>query len=317
MAIIGIDRPPDGHSSATMDIKHTRTYIRTYWVYTDTVADDEYFIRNNLPPDPMDGQLLMMASPYYKDQGALLKALSVERGPKAAWDDRPGREKFTGNRWVVRCEWGMLDPTEATESGNPYDVRPDVTMDGVALQKPFEIDSKGKPVLNAAFDYFDPPPMTDEQNHTIKIIRNEPAIPLSVIINNAATINLGQWYEFPDSSVKVEPFQTQILFSQFLNGSYFRIAYTFTYTPGEGGWKRKILNQGYRGLDANGKLVNLNDTHGMPLQSPVLLDSDGKQLAYPVNKDNIVQLEFDEFKQIDFDSTFNFPPDIFGGPPLG
>lgn len=313
MAIIGIDRPPDGHSSATMNAQYERVYTRTYWVYTDTVADDEYYVLSNLPADPLDGQHLIIFSPYLHDAGARLRSMGCDRGPAASWDGSPGREVHRGNRWVVRCEWGQINPTEANESGNPYDVRPDVTIDGVPLQKPFEIDANGKPVLNSAFDYFDPGPMTDQQNHIIKIIRNEPVVPLSLIITNAATINLGQWYEFPDSSVKVEPFQTQILYSQFLNANYFRISYTFTYTPGDDGWKRLILDRGFRGLDpATGKLVTLYDEHGMTLQDAVMLDGSGNQLPYPIDKDNIVQLPFDEFKQIDFDAAFNFPPDIFG-----
>lgn len=312
MAIVSIDRAGDGHSGSTINEKFERTYYRVYWVYTDTVADDEYYVRTNLPPDPHDGQSLVLFSGYAKDIQSRLKSISVDRGPKASWDGSPGKEANLGNRWVVKCEWGLISPIEASESGNPYDVRPEVTIDGVALQKPFDTDTEGTPVLNAAFDYFDPPAMTDEQHHVIKIVRNEPTVPLALIVANSLTINQGMWFEFPDQSVKVEPFQTQILYSQFLDDIYFRISYTFTFNPSQNGWRRFLLNQGYRGLDSKGNLVDLFDTQGMPLQAPVMLDANGKQLKYPITKDNIVMIEFKEFKQIDFDSTFNFPPNIFG-----
>jgi hypothetical protein len=313
MAIISIERPLDGQSGSTINEKFERTYYRTYWVYTNSVLDDEYYVRTNLPPDPIDGQSLILYSGYHKDIQARLKNINVDRGPKGSWDATPGNQSKLGNRWQVRCEWGLISPTEASESGNPYDVWPEVTFDGVALQKPFDVDTNGLPVLNSAFDYFDnPPPMTDEQHHIIKITRNEPTVPLWVVVTAALKINQGQWYQFPDSSVKVEPFSVQILYSQFLDKIYFRISYTFTFNPSPTGWRRFILDQGYRGLNSAGKLVELFDTNGMALQAPVMLDGNGKQLAYPVNKDNIVSLEFQEFAQIDFDQTFQFPPNLFG-----
>jgi hypothetical protein len=168
-------------------------------------------------------------------------------------------------------------------------------------------------VLNSAFDAFDnPPAMTDIQHHVIKIVRNEAVVPLALIVSSALKINQGLWYQFPDSSVKTEPFSVQILYSQFLDRTYFRISYTFTFNPAPDGWKRFILDQGYRGLNAAGKLVELFDANGMALQAPVMLNGKGKQLAYPVNKDNIVSLEYQEFGQIDFDAMFQFPPDLFG-----
>lgn len=315
MAIIGIERPPDSHSGSTINEKFERTYYRTYWVYTDTIADDEYYIRTNLPADPYDGQPLVLWTAYVKDWQARLKNISVDRSVKASWDATAGKETNLGNRWIVRCEWGLISPMEASESGNPFDVRPEVTIDGTTIDnRPFDLDADGNLVLNSAGEKFDPTVTTSEQNHVIKIIRNEPTVPLVLIVNNALKINMGMWYQFPDSTVKVEPFQVQILYSQFLDSIYFKIAYTFIFNPAKDGWKRKLLDRGYKQLDSNNKLVPIYDSQGMALQDPALLDGSGHKLNMPTppDPDKAVWLEFKEFMQIDFGSTFNFPPDIFG-----
>jgi hypothetical protein len=307
VAIVEV-KPLEARGSSINE-KFERTYHRSYLVTTNAVTDDEYAIRTGLAgySDPHDGAILQLFKGYPADPQARCRSVAVECAEVGLYDT--ANPTLLGNKWLATLEWGLISPLEAADTGDPVDATPEVSIDGVVFERIAIVDKDGNPLVNSAGDPFNPPITIDDQRHVIKIKRNEMAQPIDAILANANTINSLEWYTWPAFTVKCEPMLIQMLYNQFLDATYFRIEYTFIYNPMT--WLRKIFDAGMRQLDASGNVQQIM-IEGFPATEPAFLDGTGHYLPPPVTTSSLYEWDFHVYKEVDFNTAFSFPSDIFG-----
>lgn len=212
--------------------------------------------------------------------------------------------------WNLTVRYGPWNPLEHTDTGDPVDQPPEVSIEGVTFEKAVDMDINGVPVLNSAGDYFDPPVTKDEARVVIRITKNFASFTGADVLAYSNKTNGDVFYGYPIHSLKVAPPRAQQLFSQFTGSTYTRVEFQLEFNPD--GWKKKVINLGLRQLGSVGGSEALVPIlfGGVPATAPALLDEDGHALAPPVTKDNVLVLEFDIYEELDFTSTFALPPTL-------
>lgn len=281
-----------------------RTYTRTFRVATDPAATGplEVLLAASIPR-MFD---FYIAQTEY-DLGATVRTIT------------PTRDSDNPLRWTVRVEYSSeYDPVKAVENPlqntdsqqagradernpllRPADYRWAFKLYQIAIQQ----DLDGKHIMNAADEYFDPPVEVDDYRPVLTIVRNEPTYIPTLAIQYQNAINEDFFIGAAPLTVKFNGSQAESVFEN--NFFYWKITYEFEYK--RDGWRRKLLNQGYRQKLPNGAggfYYLPIENNGLPITSPVPLLTNGQRLVIPPGVPNY--LEFKVYKELPF-SVFQFP----------
>ena len=146
---------------------------------------------------------------------------------------------------------------------------------------PVDLDADGNPVVNSSNEAFDPPPTTNSSDKRMLITRNVAEYSPNDYLAIKNKVNSDIWNGFGEGIAKyhgenaTQTFEEIYEFWVVVHEIHLRV----------GGWKLKLLDQGYRekaALDAEGKqtyTVITGDDGSTPLSQPTLLDGLGKKLA--------------------------------------
>jgi hypothetical protein len=293
---------------STIDEDYFRESTRTYKVYAP-VSMDENQVRSGLGFGIFDL--------HPTDARQILKTISVElREENAGAYESPDDPSDPNNGlacfvWTATLDYGPWDPQEHTATGNPVDQPVTVTIEGQNSEKPVDLDVDDKPILNSAFDPFDPGITRDEARIVLRFRKNFKDFSPAEILFISNKINENPWNTFPEKTLKIEPPRVQPKYSQFSDENYWEVEFDIVYNPDT--WTKKVYNQGIRELKTiSGVDKQMQITHGsgQPISSAYFLDEDGKALPPPVDDSNIVILEFEIYKTLDF-TTIGLPNDLW------
>jgi len=214
-------------------------------------------------------------------------------------------------RYTITVQYGPLSGSQQPDQpANPLDRRPTVAIEGVTYERIADVTSLGNPIVNTANCPYDPPVMRDDLRVVIRITRNEEdPIDLAAVFAPSDKINDATWYGLDAKTVKMMPPRVARMYHP-ESGPYWQVEREYHWRPDT--WTYKIPSMGVQELDGSGKLVKILDERGIPVDTPRFLDADGHKLTPPVDHTNIIIDDFLVYEEIDFDSTFGFPTDLFG-----
>lgn len=315
MGLIGLPQYLD--DDAAIDEKFFRTSKRTFrlWATDDMNAMQ---VRAALP--------ISLYSAHPSDSGAKLKGIGVSLDPpgKVQYDaaKNPGGAVTPPDngtwvlQWKATLDYGPVNPQEVSEDGDPTNQPIQVFYEGQTFQDPADEDKDGNPVVNSAYDYFDPPIMRDKTRVIVRAIRNELsfsgslAASLADCVNSDQILDAGGGVVFDVRTLKTSFPRGVPKWSQFLGANYYEVEYIFTVNHDT--WDFRTLNQGYRELDPSASTKRRQIlVEGQPATSPVLLDSSGHALLPPVDHTNVNYVKSRVYKEISFASSFGFPVGTF------
>ena len=283
---------------------YSRVYTRTYFAEFDP-DDDEEYVRTHIGiniytghPSAPNAYVTDIELSHEEDTHTYLATDS--QGNVIA--NHPSNNTLA-RLWTITLEFGPWNPIGASATGNPLDMPVWPRVETFVKEVPAYQDIDGNPIVNTAYDYFDPPVMAERLCTTITVARNEPAVnPYSALILSNR-VNASAWNGFPPGTVKSAPIRIpRPEYDQQSGILYYPMEYAFEFD--ELGWERTILNQGFRQLDGFGKPVKIYDAQGMEVSQAVMLDNAGHALLPPVSSSSIVVKKFKVYPEIDF-SDFN------------
>lgn len=186
-----------------------------------------------------------------------------------------------GYTWEGTVQYGPYDPRLVE---NPLNQPPFFEWDAIQFERPADLDvATGAPVVNSAFDYFDPPELRDDSRPVLRVQVNLPdplnsgLFALKDTINKAPFLN-GSW---GPHTAKCAPLRARQEFHPLVPGTglYWVVSLEFHFNPDT--WDPQILDQGLRKLDTSTtpptqKQISID---GALATAPVLLDGKGGVLA--------------------------------------
>ncbi len=202
--------------------------------------------------------------------------------PRFAWlyavrkQCKPLRGDLTAWELTVGYENVSVDPNW---NENPLQRPPSITWSSVSYEEDFTRDILGKPVLNSAGDYFDPPPKVQRSRWQVTYRRNRASVPTWLLSYvdaiNSDSFSLGG-ISIPRGYAKLDKIDIGPL--QIDGGySFYEVGYSFLIQNGT--WQPAILDQGlYENVDGERRRIRIS---GEPVTEPVLLDGNGKVLSDP------------------------------------
>ncbi len=295
--------------SGTIGADWKREYTRRFLVITTDKMDDVTVVRTAVDPSgypfiPTLGSIYTNASlspsTLRRDFGSYVVSIEcTETDPQVVQTNGYDAPPNTGSYWEVTVKYGPYDP-QAFDSQNPLDSteKPKVSWGLSRFTKPFDQDTDGNAVLNSAGDYFDPPIELDDSRLVLRITRNEESYDPDLTNQYKDATNSDEFWDFPPDQVKLMDRSAELQSSgdcPINDGEYWAVSYDFEIRPE--GWTKQILDQGCKVLDDSGKLVNATDNDGQPVNSPILLDGNGKKL--PEGADPVF-LKKKGYKQLPF-----------------
>ena len=217
--------------------------------------------------------------------------------------------------------------------GNPLELPMQINWGFAASNEPVDRDNKGVPATNSAAESFDPPMTKEVYDLVLKIKRNEPVFNELLAATYIGAVNSEGWN--PPNSINTylpglvkntilqgEPKRAAAMFYNTVNYEFrFRLGELKVngneYNADSLGWKRKILDQGFRTLKLEngvwtGEYETITDSEGNPVREPQLLDGKGQQLKEADNpgEDEYGNPEHNRFKGVflawDFDHQRDF-----------
>lgn len=155
-----------------------------------------------------------------------------------------------------------------------------------------DTDVTGKPVITTAGEPFESGIIVPEADTSIDVSFNVPyaLITPAWLLSFRNKTNLDQWNGMAPGTVLIDrSAQCRYVYATDDTPAYYAINLRFLFrenstepgAPPRNAWHTRRLNQGYRYLDDNGKLVVATDSDGMPFNRPILLDALGKPTAVP------------------------------------
>jgi hypothetical protein len=163
-----------------------------------------------------------------------------------------------------------------------------------------------KELCNSSKEPFDPPIQEEFYDFSIVIKRNEANFPILTVGQYLNTVNSdafqffannGVLYSFPAGTTRCRSIQAD----EQRHGPVWYFAVSYEFVVRNDGWKRRIMDQGFRVLDGT-DYKQVADVDGNPVTQPVKLNGSGVQLAASAAP---VFLEFQTKKTKAF-SAFNF-----------
>ena len=273
---------------------------------------------------PRIGQLaVMLACPIplgasYSEGNAPTGTLAADGGAWARSIAAETEATGDGKNWLVTVEYGPDEPLEE----NPLDRKAEVSWDTTTEEEIADRDNAGEPILNTAFDAFDPPVTRPKKMPVAVVRRNEAEYPYDLAFALEDGINLEDFLEPGDAGkwkiakISASSSSAKITtWSSLLTGEpeeviYWVVTYELIYNYD--GWARPILNQGMRQLTAAGTGYEPILVKGQPISSPALLGPTGRALAPDAAA---VFLDFDLTRGVDF-GLLNFAGVDFGKGPI-
>lgn len=296
-------------AGSSINERFEKTLYRVYVVVAD-LTDSEDFVRANFGAGLSPPVTLFSGHP--DDAFARCRSISADFQEKFN-DDGTMRAL-----WVVRAEWGYINPFEAATSGDPADIPIRVTIEGIKTEKPADFDIHDNPIVNSAGDPYDPPVIREQLACVIKIERKEKSLAPAQILAFANKVNSAPWQGLDQTTCKMDPPLIVPAYSQFLDVIYYEVSYTIHYNPD--GWQPEVPDQGFRALDQSvspPQLKDLLDRHGQKATEPMFLDGTGNALTLPVGSSNpVFTTVYDIYEEADF-NDLNFPDNIFITTPFG
>ena len=178
MSIVIINEMMDeGSRSLNWNLQSGRSYQRRFRVLTDSQDDGPVVVMSALGLAYGDRY-----NPSYNSSEADLFAYNNSITCDAAGDD--------GIEWIVTANYSWYDPLQAGggQNQNPLLMPIEVSWDMRDLEAALDRDIDGNPILNTAFDPYDPPLMTDDTRLTMTIVRNEAAFNLGWVLTYKGAI---------------------------------------------------------------------------------------------------------------------------------
>lgn len=243
----------------------------------ETGVDPRQMIRNALGTT-VDGTAIPARGLEHPEMGGLYcRTLSVApNGGPTAWTLQP---TYSNSQGVNQSD----DPTLAP---------PEILFGGVEENVEIDTDLDGNPVATTVGEPFEPGLIVPRADVSLSYAFNAPATTVNIpwLLGYANKVNSDAWNgSLPGEALINGTPQARYVYGTDELPPYYAISLQILIrkNSGEAGappmnaWRRRVLNQGFRVLDADGKLVVAADSKGTPLNKPVLIDALGKATTTP------------------------------------
>lgn len=200
--------------------------------------------------------------------------------------------------WDATVQYGPIDPS--VNPLNPLNEQPRVAWGWAQFQEAVTKDRDDNPVLNTAFDPFDPAISRDQSRPILSLVRNEATFDQDLADSLRDTVNDAPWWGAAAGKVKIANISAARQYNADAGGWYWEVSYEFQFN--RDGWAARPLNAGFRQLNTGGTQQEQIYRDGQPIGSPALLDEDGHVIDPGGTP---LFLEFDIYPESDF-SLLNF-----------
>lgn len=194
--------------------------------------------------------------------------------------------------WLVEVKYSNERTNDEKENAadpdtEPWNLDPVYSSDHVEYQESADVEYSGSAIVNSAGDMFDPVPQYSRGNTKITVSRNTLAFSESTAKALRLTVNAAAFtlhgVQYDAGLVKLLRWTSSTNTWTDSNGadiSYYSETLEFEISRYTWGHELKILDRGYRARPGVGEdPVRVLDANGNPVPEPVLLASDGTQLA--------------------------------------
>lgn len=145
-----------------------------------------------------------------------------------------------------------------------------------------------EPVLNSAYQRFDPPPQRDKSILTLKIdIAQATYDATGLAANYKNRVNSALWYGFAEETVLLASSTARTEY--FGETQFWRVTYVFKIDPD--GWVTSVFDEGTYGFDDGGTYGKLQ-VNGEDVTGPIPLDGQGHSLFDSIGTINIQPQQF-------------------------
>ena len=296
-----------------------RSGVRTYRAHYDTGSDEVYVFNNAAYTPGGPGFKVNQTHPsdaYARVTDIAVKLESPE--PKIFQDfDQYGNaitnthNGSTCYAWLIEVSFGPWNPLEHSPDGVSTNKPVTFTLEGYNEPIPLYTDvneddsGDGTPLLNSAYDYFNPGIEGDDLRFVLTVYRNEPStFDFLTAMTYSNKLNVATWNGLDPKCVKLDPLKVpQIEYDQESNAYYYPMSYVFKIRLDT--WQRMILDMGTREIDPADSTKRRTITEkGIPITEPAMLNGSGRYLPPPVNPGDINVFMKDIYKTADY-SYFN------------
>lgn len=228
----------------------------------------------------------------------------------------PSKDSEDGKQWMVTIDYGPFDipsllGTAYLSQGiiDPTARAWEVYWDSAKyrISRPYDQSNPPLPYINSINDPLIDPPETEETRPVLKLLHNEQTYNEAIANQYRDTVNQDTFLGCDPNTVKCRDIRGEMAWDADW-AIVWRVTYEFEFRvndPEQNGYYQMLINQGYRYIDSNGKLVNAVDDLGSQVTDPVLLSKSGSKLT----NGKPYFLQFSEFPQVPFESL-NIPQDI-------
>jgi hypothetical protein len=190
-----------------------------------------------------------------------------------------------GTMWIITVSYGWYNPVQAGggKDQDPLLMPIEVTWNLRDHEAVVEYDFNGNPVLNTASDPYDPPVTVDDPRLLMTVVRNERLFNISWVLAYRNAVNSDPFAGFPPLTCKVLNIGSRSQWHQDA-GWYYQTTYEFEFTTAaidyatNTGFRKKIVNQGFRAISSVTGKPNQILLKGVPVSAPMLLDQNGALL---------------------------------------
>ena len=275
MAIVSI-RP--SFDQTYKESKQATDFTRRYIIVVDSIDDDAVFVRTG--KDPTTGLFIpQRGDPHPSDSKIKVGDVSIVK------------EQGATKNFVATVLWKTPDGKET----EPFDTGSisgqgtgnlDFEWSTVTVTEPVDRDVNGKPIMNTAGEFFDPPLTKDFHDSVLSIARDQTTWNQNLVTLYLDTVNRGDAYGFKHGEGRLVSMNAR----QQDDGTW-RAQYQIQFRTG--GWAKRILNAGFRELFNNGQadppgllqLRNILDSRGDPVARPWPLKENGQALSLKAVQD--------------------------------
>jgi hypothetical protein len=207
----------------------------------------------------------------------------------AIWEAHP----YDANTYVISKSVAMYAGPFCWKVTVNYKYIPDPLLEPYTVDwlfssctEPIDKDKSGAALVNSAGEPFDPPIQEEFNDLVLRITRNEAAYDPALASEYKKAVNSDQFLWFEPYTVRCNLFEGRRI--RIGNLFYYQVNYEFIIRQDPdadgniSGWKRRILDQGFRektGTDEGKPTYALIlDDNGTPINQPALLDGSGSKL---------------------------------------
>jgi len=197
------------------------------------------------------------------------------------------------------------------EAVNPLSRDAEVSYSFADEEVQIDHDIDGNAIVNSALETPDPPITKTISDLVIRIVSNESSYSPTTAMNYKNKLNSGSFMGFSAGLVKCVDYSAVKMVNDVTGGTYWQLTKEFqvrlaTVGGVNAGWKKRILDQGFRELDGTDdnnkpkyKAVTAADDEGklIPVSEPVLLNGSGSKLS---DGGTPVWLEYDVYDLTSF-----------------